>query len=257
MNISFPAKPGILNRSARPQVTLPRAKENPFGGANDTLELSTTRPSPTANRAASPPARRTGKWKQLVLTSTLVVSLFAGLAPLPALAAQPLAQTTVAAQTVEAAKSEVAQKQAVDGAVDDALKGLAGKDVKALGTQCVDIDPTCLADFGQLSREGQEAYRKIPLVGKQIMAKQLSGSYKLFGLIPIINYREAYVKGEAFGKNAFEFSINEVNKREAAGKLTPANAHNSRWFLQISSRMNPSQRAALVRLIARDVKINK
>lgn len=253
MQISFSTKPRHkTGLRPTPPLRTPTA-DNPFGAQQDTLEIVSYRPATSVDK----PRGRPGRWRQMVLASTLVVSLFAGLAPLPAFASQTVAQSAVAVQTVEASKSEAAQRQAVDGAVNDAIRALAGKDAKASGTRCIDVDAKCLSDYNQLSREAQEAYLKMPLVGKQIMAKQLSGSYKLLGLFPIINYREAYIKGEAFGKNAFDFSINEVSKREAAGKLSPSNAQHSRWFLQVSSRMNASQRAALVRLINQDVKINK
>ncbi len=196
---------------------------------------------------------------KLTLATALAVSLFTAVAPLPAFAATPVAHATIEAtyeQQEPARKLDAQQQQqAVDGTVAEVLASLKGKDLKALGPQCVDLDAKCKADFETLTREAQEGYRKMPLVAKQTMAKQLSGGYKLLGFIPVVNYRKAYENGEAFGKNVFEFVTGKVNEKEARGELTPSNAHHARWFLQVSSRMTKAQRQALVRIVNQDVKL--
>jgi hypothetical protein len=189
-----------------------------------------------------------------MLATTLTVSLVSALAPLPALAAQPISQTAVEMVQHDVARSEATQRQVVDGTIGEVMKDMAGHDLKARGPQCVDSDPRCRADFDSLTPEGQDAYRKMPFAAKQIMSKQLNGSYKIL-FIPVVNYRNAFIKGEAFGKNVFNFATDQINKKEKEGVLTAANAHHARWFLQISSRMSSAQRAALVRIINQDARL--
>jgi hypothetical protein len=193
--------------------------------------------------------------RQLTVATVLTASLFTALAPLPALAAQPIAQTAVSQQVEDVKVSAEQQQQAIDGSVSEMLQALQGKDLKVLGPRCIVSDSRCRADFDSLSKEAQDTYLKMPLAAKQAMARQLKGSFKILGFITLVNYRKAFENGEAFGKDTFKFATDQISKRERSGQLSAENARHARWFLQVSSRLTRAQRAALVRIINQDVKL--
>lgn len=188
--------------------------------------------------------------RKLALATALALTTFTAVAPVPAFAAQPAA----VAMMQTSAQAPAASQEALSKGVNEAMSQISKSDMKTIGIQCVDSDSKCQADFQNLPAKAQETYRKMPLGAKTLMAKQINSNTKFLG-ITIVNHRNAFIKGEAFGKNVFDFVTGKVDAQVQEGKLKPDQAHHARYFLQLCKELTANQRESLVRIITTDVKL--
>ncbi len=136
----------------------------------------------------------------------------------------------------------------------DSLKP-SGEDEKALKQALAGagapLRPMTDAHRGALAAlpsEMQAEYAKMDPKAKHFMAGRLQGSKSVLG-ITVLNYRKAFVKGEAFGHNVFEYVSGKVDEKVAKGELTASQGEKTKSFLQACSHLTPAQRESMVAVL--------
>lgn len=178
--------------------------------------------------------------RSAMLTSCLAVGSMLAASCLPAHAAG----FAVAEQSKDGGK-------AMDKGVDDALNATAGANFKDVGPQCVKTENTCKADYAKLTPHAQELYLKMPVSVKTMMDHQINAKTKFMG-ITILDHKNAFVQGQAFGQNTFDYVEKKVDEKVQGGKLKASEGAATHDFMEECRRMSQDQRQSLLNIITED-----
>lgn len=192
------------------------------------------------------PGRR-GRW----LKSVAMLGMTLGSAS--AYGATPGAQQ--AAVVVQEKPDDAKTRAAVDSAAEAALAELNQDAMHELGPQCVKTDEACRASFEQLPEVARREYLQMPLNVKKMMGGKLNGKTTIIPLIMVINHRKSFIKGEALGRNVFDFVQKKTDAMAAKGQIKPEHAPRVRRFLDTCRQLTPRQREQFVDLINRDLQL--
>lgn len=101
--------------------------------------------------------------------------------------------------------------------------------------------------LSSLPPDARKLYREMPLQEKERLATLLRGKTTI--LFFSIGNREAFVKGEAFGRDTFAMMESSVDEELAKGKISPELAGQRKAGIEVLRSLNEEQREAIATLL--------
>lgn len=109
--------------------------------------------------------------------------------------------------------------------------------------QTIRQDPQLNAEFHSLPRDFTHKYAHLTPAQKSMMYKQLSGS--TWG----VSHKEAFIKGKAFGTDAFQVMTEKLDKAAHKGTLSSDEVSSLKSDIARLREMTPAQRHVIAEII--------